>query len=61
MKQENRAKTRGVAHRPMRHTVMGLWPLFFVPHVLGLYYALQAYNGKRIELPVLSKLGRNQG
>ncbi len=38
-----------------------LWPLFFVPHVLGLYYALQAYNGKRVNLPILSDLGRNQG
>lgn len=38
-----------------------LWPLFFVPHVLGLYYALQAYNGKRVELPLLSEFGRNQG
>lgn len=38
-----------------------LWPLFFAPHVLGLYYALQAYNGKRVNLPVLSDLGRNQG
>lgn len=38
-----------------------LWPLFFVPHLFGLYFALQAYNGKRIELPILSDLGRNQG
>lgn len=38
-----------------------LWPLFFVPHVLGLYYALQAYNGKRVQLPLLSEFGRNQG
>lgn len=38
-----------------------LWPLFFVPHALGLYYALQAYNGKRVTLPILSDLGRNQG
>lgn len=38
-----------------------LWPLFFVPHLFGLYFALQAYNGKRIEIPLLSDLGRNQG
>ncbi len=38
-----------------------LWPLFFVPHLFGLYFALQAYNGKRVELPALSDLGRNQG
>ena len=38
-----------------------LWVIFFLPHALGLYYALQAYNGKLIELPVLSNFGRQQG
>jgi uncharacterized membrane protein len=38
-----------------------LWVIFFLPHALGLYYALQAYNGKMIELPVLSNFGRHQG
>ena len=38
-----------------------LWVIFFLPHALGLYYALQAYNGKTIELPVLSNFGRQQG
>lgn len=38
-----------------------LWVIFFVPHLLALYYALQAYNGKRIELPVLSDFARKQG
>lgn len=38
-----------------------LWVLFFVPHLIGLYYALQAYNGKRVELPILSDIGRSQG
>ncbi len=38
-----------------------LWPLFFVPHLFGLYFALQAYNGKRVTLPILSDLGRDQG
>ncbi len=31
-----------------------LWVIFFVPHALALYYALQAYNGKRVEVPYLS-------
>ena len=38
-----------------------LWVIFFLPHALGLYYALQAYNGKLLELPVLSNFGRQQG
>lgn len=38
-----------------------LWVIFFLPHALGLYYALQAYNGKTIELPVLSNFARRQG
>lgn len=38
-----------------------LWVIFFVPHLVALYYALQAYNGKRVELPLLSSFGRNQG
>lgn len=38
-----------------------LWVIFFVPHLFGLYFALQAYNGKRVELPGLSSFGRNQG
>lgn len=38
-----------------------LWIIFFVPHVLGLYYAYQAYMGKRVELPGLSDFGRKQG
>jgi uncharacterized membrane protein len=38
-----------------------LWVIFFLPHALGLYYALQAYNGKTIELPVLSNFGRQKG
>jgi len=38
-----------------------LWVIFFLPHALGLYYALQAYNGKTIELPALSNFGRQQG
>ena len=38
-----------------------LWVIFFLPHALGLYYALQAYNGKTIEMPALSNFGRQQG
>ncbi len=38
-----------------------LWVLFFVPHALALYYAFQAYGGKRIELPYLSNFARQQG
>ncbi len=38
-----------------------LWVIFFVPHLLALFYALQAYNGKRVELPVLSDFARKQG
>jgi uncharacterized membrane protein len=38
-----------------------LWVIFFLPHALGLYYALQAYNGKTIEIPVLSNFARQQG
>lgn len=38
-----------------------LWIVFFLPHLVALYYAFQAYNGKRVELPVLSDLGRRQG
>ena len=38
-----------------------LWPIFFVPHALGLYYAFQAYNGKRLNLPFLTDFGQRQG
>ncbi len=38
-----------------------LWLLFLVPHALGLYYAFQAFGGKRVELPFLSAFARQQG
>jgi uncharacterized membrane protein len=38
-----------------------LWVIFFVPQAFALYFALQAYNGKLIELPILSDFGRQQG
>jgi uncharacterized membrane protein len=38
-----------------------LWVIFFVPHALGLYYAFQAYSGKRIDLPFLTDFAKGQG
>ena len=38
-----------------------LWVIFFVPHALGLYFAFQAYGGKRIHLKYLSDWARQQG
>lgn len=38
-----------------------LWPIFLVPHALGLYYAFQAYSGKRLDLPFLTKFAKQQG
>jgi uncharacterized membrane protein len=38
-----------------------LWVIFFVPHALGLYYAFQAYSGKRLYLPFLTKFAQDQG
>ena len=38
-----------------------LWPIFLVPHALGLYYAFQAYSGKRLDLPFLTKFAKDQG
>jgi hypothetical protein len=38
-----------------------LWVIFFVPHALGLYYAFQAYGGKRVHLKYLSDWGKQQG
>ena len=38
-----------------------LWIIFFVPQAFALYFALQAYNGKLIELPLLSNFARQQG
>jgi hypothetical protein len=38
-----------------------LWVILFLPHALALYYAFQAYSGKRVELPYLSEFGRRQG
>ncbi|PKO23478.1 MAG: hypothetical protein CVU38_03760 [Chloroflexi bacterium HGW-Chloroflexi-1] len=38
-----------------------LWVIFFLPHLIALYYAYQAYNGKEVEIPVISDFARNQG
>ncbi len=38
-----------------------LWVIFFLPHLVALYYTLQAYNGKQFEIPVLSDFARKQG
>ncbi|MGE5602394.1 MAG: DUF4870 domain-containing protein [Nitrososphaerales archaeon] len=38
-----------------------LWVIFLVPHALALYYAFQAYSGKRVEVPYLSRFARQQG
>ena len=38
-----------------------LWPIFLVPHALGLYYAFQAYSGKRLDLPFLTNFANQQG
>jgi uncharacterized membrane protein len=38
-----------------------LWVIFFVPHALGLYYAFQAYGGKRVHLKYLSDWAQRQG
>ncbi len=38
-----------------------LWVIFFLPHILALYYAYQAYQGQHSEIPFLTELARNQG
>jgi uncharacterized membrane protein len=38
-----------------------LWVIFFLPHLVCLFYAFQAYNGKQTEIPVLSEFARKQG
>ncbi len=38
-----------------------LWVLFFVPHIMAVYYAWQAYQGKEINIPVVTQVMRQQG
>jgi uncharacterized membrane protein len=37
-----------------------LWVIFIVPHVVALVYAFQAFTGKTPEIPVITKLARDQ-
>ncbi len=37
-----------------------LWVLFFLPHLVAIYYAFLAYGGKEINIPVISAFVRNQ-
>jgi uncharacterized membrane protein len=38
-----------------------LWVLFLLPIIPAAYYAYLAYQGKRFEMPYLSKFMRDQG
>ena len=38
-----------------------LWIIFFLPHIIALYYAYVAYQGRSDDVPVLTDLARNQG
>ena len=38
-----------------------LWVLFFVPHIMAVYYAWQAYQGQEITIPVVTQVMRQQG
>jgi uncharacterized membrane protein len=38
-----------------------LWVLFFVPHLIALWYMIQAYQGHYVEIPVISRFVREQG
>jgi len=38
-----------------------LWVIFFLPHLVALYYAYQAYQGKQREVPFITELARSQG
>lgn len=38
-----------------------LWILFFVPHIMAVYYAWQAYQGHEINIPVVTQVMRQQG
>jgi uncharacterized membrane protein len=37
-----------------------LWVIFFVPHVIAIWYAVQAYQGRYPEIPFISQLARDQ-
>ena len=38
-----------------------LWVLFFVPHALAIYYGWQAYQGREVNIPVVTQIMRQQG
>jgi len=38
-----------------------LWVIFFLPHLAAFYYAYQAYQGKRSEVPFITEFARSQG
>lgn len=38
-----------------------LWPIFFVPHILALYYTYTAFVGREPQIPVITDLMRRQG
>lgn len=38
-----------------------LWVLFFVPHILAIYYAWQAYQGRELNIPLVTQIMRQQG
>ena len=38
-----------------------LWVLFFLPWILAIYYAYQAYQGKYFEIQVITQMMRQQG
>jgi uncharacterized membrane protein len=37
-----------------------LWVFFFVPHIVALWYMVQAYQGRCCEIPVISRIAREQ-
>lgn len=38
-----------------------LWVIFFLPHLLALVYAWQAWQGKELSIPVVTKFMKQQG
>jgi uncharacterized membrane protein len=38
-----------------------LWPIFFLPHLVALYYAYAAYMGSRPYIPLITEFMQRQG
>jgi len=38
-----------------------LFPIFFIPHIIALYYAYESYMGRRPVIPVVSEFMNGQG